>query len=248
VSSLDPGPYFIAATARTGSFLLCDLIAQSNVAGYPQEYALAEDVSTWRDFHRYLTHAEYFFRLREECTTPNGVFGLKLMWPQMQGLLDDLRRYLRVSGGPARERLGAWFGGDMRVLRIARRSRLRQALSLVRAMQTGRWSTSATAGLPASGHYDPDAIEAALGLLRKQESAWSDFLSEWSSVTHWIWYEDLVADPRGTLAGALGWLGQGLHEGFKPEPRLRRQADHLTEEWLMRYLNEPVRSASESWR
>jgi LPS sulfotransferase NodH len=49
-------------------------------------------------------------------------------------------------------------------------------------------------------------------------------------------YEELVEDYRGTVRGLLDGIGIPVPENFAvAEPKMRRQADELSEEWVRLY-------------
>ena len=84
------------------------------------------------------TYDRYLAWALNEGTTPNGVFGAKLMW----GYLGDFAQLLRgidgLAGLPVPELLERVFP-DLRYVRITRRDKVRQAVSLWRAVQTQAW-------------------------------------------------------------------------------------------------------------
>ena len=84
--------YLVAATQRSGSTLLCRALADTGVAGRPEEYFLTGPPEAfppgwtfWEDGIFALPHGEmdregYLELVFRLGTTPNGVFGAKLMW------------------------------------------------------------------------------------------------------------------------------------------------------------------------
>ncbi len=81
--------YIICGTPRSGSTLLCEMLAATGVAGLPNSYFREQDVSHWAgawgvqhphgtddtDFDR-----SYASAMRREASAGTGVFGLRLMW------------------------------------------------------------------------------------------------------------------------------------------------------------------------
>jgi trehalose 2-sulfotransferase len=81
--------YVIAATPRSGSTLLCDLLSATGVAGEPQSYYRREDIEdyvrTWGLSSPDAIGDEAFERayleaVRRAGAGETGVFGLRLMW------------------------------------------------------------------------------------------------------------------------------------------------------------------------
>ena len=78
--------FVIAATPRTGSYLLCDGLDDTGVAGVPTEvfnpsatYDLRKSWSVDTD----ASLEEYLAAARKHGTTSNHVFGFKILWSQI---------------------------------------------------------------------------------------------------------------------------------------------------------------------
>ena len=74
----------------------------------------------------------------EAGTTPNGVFGAKLMWGYFGDFVSLLRNIPAYSGPPLAELLPAVFP-DLTFVRVVRANKVRQAVSLWKAVQTATW-------------------------------------------------------------------------------------------------------------
>jgi LPS sulfotransferase NodH len=230
--------YVIAALPRTGSFRLCELLAETGVAGYPQEYGDINDRATWHEYHGFSHHVAYFHAFFRFCRTPNGVFGAKLMWSQFAALRLDIRSYLRIDGaglGPL-----ASVAGPVSMIFLQREDRLAQAISLYRAMATGAWSSRAAAPL-GQPPYDRGAIRAALDMIEADIARWEQFFSDHHIVPCRLRYEDIATDPLAVLARVLHHLRLPLPAGARPDSALRPQADEQTQLWRERYLLEAGR-------
>lgn len=232
----------ITCTPRSGSFLLCDALAASGIAGIPQEYASPEDVSSWRDFHGFPTHPAYFFAYPDLCRTPNQVCGVKLMWPQFLSWQENARRYLRSSASP--RRLVTGLIGNPRLIRLVRRDVLRQAISWVRARQTGIWSRrrddndramhAATVrdSTPALAHYNASLLRDAIERISRQNHLWDDLAAQWNVPVLVVAYEDMIADYAAAVAAVLHFLALPARNIVDRPPALVRQADATSEEWV----------------
>ncbi|MGB5685603.1 MAG: Stf0 family sulfotransferase, partial [Candidatus Electrothrix sp.] len=71
--------YFICCTPRSGSTLLCEALQNTELAGWPEEYFLEENMSNWKKQWDISTFQEYLGRTLQEGSTTNGVFGAKVM-------------------------------------------------------------------------------------------------------------------------------------------------------------------------
>ena len=197
----------------------------------PAEYGVRVDEATWRTFYGFSSHRAYFDRLIPLHTTPNGVFGLKLMWWQLTGLADDVRDYLGAPRAPL-DAIGE-LSGPVSFIWMRRRDRLRQAVSWVRAMQTGWWSSQQAER--AEPIYDSGAIAAALGRIEQQETCWENMLSSQPTDTLPIYYEDFCRDVTGGLVRILEFIGLEFDLAANPiMPRLQKQADSASQTWVRR--------------
>jgi LPS sulfotransferase NodH len=214
---------------------LCEGLSATGIAGIPQEYAAPEDISIWHDFHGCSTHAEYFFRFPELCKTSNGVFGAKLMWLQYMAWGRDARYYLR--SGMSTPDIIRRMTGRLHVIRLMRRDNLRQAISWVRAQSTGIWSRRQgdpiELGDTRPPKYDVVALRQALLRLKRQNQNWDALLPQLNAPTVTVFYEDLAATYRTTVAEVLDFIGLPWNAEL-PEPKLKPQADEITEEWVER--------------
>jgi LPS sulfotransferase NodH len=230
-----PQNYIIATTPRTGSFLLCEGLNSTGVAGNPHEYAAPEDTRSWRDYHNCTTHAEYFYRFPDLCRSANGVFGAKLMWLQFVAWGQDARRYLHTQA-PALDAFRRAIG-PIRVVRLLRKDRLRQAVSWVRARETGVWSVRRGEPTPAVAtrqpSYDPAELARTLDRIHTQNRNWDDALASADLPVLTIYYEDLVATYSATVSEVIKFIGQPW-QGNLPQPVLVQQSDDITADWIAR--------------
>ena len=163
-------------------------------------------------------HEEHLERVRAWGTTPNGVFGAKVMW----GHVDD----------PA-----SLFPGAQYVW-VRRHDTVRQAISLWRAMQTQAWRDQ---GPHDSGHGQPEyrfsALRYLVDLLDEHDAAWARFFDGRPVLE--LTYEEIAADLPRTLERTLAHLGIERPDDWPPAlPPMRRQADDLSDRWAEAYARD----------
>ncbi len=116
-------------------------------------------------------------------------------------------------------------------VRLSRQDKLAQAISGVKALQTGGWHS----GLPARGepHFDRAAIAAQLDKIATWEEQWDTFFAGAGITPLAFTYEELVADLPGALVRVGEHLGLPIvpEEAARLEPRLLRQADAVNAAW-----------------
>jgi LPS sulfotransferase NodH len=168
--------------------------------------------------------------------------------PHRSSQLDgELRELLDLPDASAPEVLNAAFP-NLHYIWLRRRDRLRQAVSMVRALQTRVWrSTMSPADPSRVPVFDFEAIDVAVRRLTWRERAWQRFFQQHGIRPFTLVYEDLTEDPASLTRQVLRYLGIELPNSFVfPTPQLQKQADELTEEWVRQY-ELLRRSRQEGW-
>jgi LPS sulfotransferase NodH len=169
-------------------------------------------------------------RYLAEGTTPNGVFGAKLMWGYFGDLLERLGT---APDGAAVEALTARFG-VLAWIHVTRGDKVAQAVSLWRAVQTRAWS--AADAPEAHPVYDARGIGHLRDQLVAQDAAWQAWFAAKGIVPHAVEYERFAADHTATLRGVLAHLG--LEVERIPDPPIHRQGDARSDRWVARFNEE----------
>ena len=205
--------YFVCGTPRCGSWFLCGLLAGTAVAGRPHEWF-------WQDTRASLMRAwgvagfdAYVELVLAAGTTPNGVFGAKVMW----GHLPELSPFPQP-----------------RFVWLRRRDRLAQAVSFAKAIQTGHWHGWDPAP-KAEPVFNAGAIEALIHEVDEHECCWADWFGARSVEALELSFEDLLSDPEAQTLRVLDFLGLRLPEGAAIHALTRSQNDGLNADWCARY-------------
>jgi trehalose 2-sulfotransferase len=184
------------------------------------------------------TYDQYLAWALEQGTTANGVFGAKLMW----GYLGDFSQLLRgiegMEGRPLGELLARSFPG-LRYIRISRENKVRQAISLWKAVQTQAWKREA-GEVARSGTQQPVFSFRAINYLVRQltahDASWDAYFLGLGYEPLSISYEELAESTDAVIARVLEHLGIKAPGGRRPAaPRLSVQADEVSEEWVRRF-------------
>jgi trehalose 2-sulfotransferase len=273
--------YLICATPRSGSTLLCEALKGTGVAGVPEEYFEAlrhsglprrpqeyfigsQDRTILRhlgelssgggparsrlwDRHDY---APYLSWAIEQGTTPNGVFGAKLMWGYFGDFVSLLREIPEYRDLPIQEVLPTAFP-DLSYVRVVRANKVRQAVSLWKAVQTATWrqEESGRSDSSAISNADPDAsnghgprlkfhfhaIEHLLDQILAHEACWDAFFEHCRIKPHVVVYEDFVENYEETAIEMLQQVGVDPPEGVRFERRMTRQTDDTNRIWARRF-------------
>jgi LPS sulfotransferase NodH len=176
----------------------------------------------------------------EAGTTPNGVFGAKVMWGYFNGFVTGLRWAV-----PGRQRLSVCelapsVFPNLRYLSVTRRDKVRQAVSLWRALQTWSWSSDQA---PAVGTehlvYSHAAIAHLIRDIEAHEYEWRAYFRECGVEPLTIVYEDFARRYEETVRDILRHLQIPEAEtAVIAAPHKRPQSDDLSREWTDRYRAE----------
>ena len=182
------------------------------------------------------TYDQYLAWALEQGTTPNGVFGAKLMW----GYLGDFAQLLRgiegMAGRPLPELLDRAFPG-LRYIQITRHNKVRQAVSLWKAVQTQAWKREPGEEVERSVEpvFSFRAINYLVRLLTAHDASWDAYFLGLGYVPLKVTYEELAESTDAVIRRVLAYLGIPAPDDLVVEaPRLSVQADEVSEEWVRR--------------
>ena len=174
----------------------------------------------------------------EEGTTPNGVFAAKVMWGYLYDFVGNLREIEVYRDMPVPELLATVFP-DLRYIYVTRRDKVRQAVSLWKAIQNAVWGQQDGASAPQTDRklvFHFEAIDHLLRTNADHEEAWRRYFTENDIQPFHVIYEDLTTSYERTALEILQYLHIDIPERvlFK-ERRMKKQADALSEEWVQAY-------------
>ena len=181
-----------------------------------------------------------FERLVEEAlrkgTTENGVLGTKIMWAYFRDFVRLARRTTAPEVHPC-EVPASVLPNLRRFVWMRRRDTTRQAVSLWKALQTQQWRKDSDEDVVGRGlRFSFAAIDHLKLRIDEHNAAWRAFFEGCGVEPLEVLYEDLVEDYEGTVLRLLEGVGVSIPEDFAvEEPKMRRQADELSEEWVRLY-------------
>jgi LPS sulfotransferase NodH len=229
---------------RSGSWLLAEALQGTNLAGRVREYFAPELEQDWSERWKVSSSSNYKRFLEkaiEAGTTSNGVFGVKIHWYQLEGFLSKLRQLPECKGKETSELMPSVFP-KLRYIWLSRRDKVRQAVSYYKASRTGCWwlidSHAERNSLPPEQApvFDFKAINALRNTILKHEAGWRRFFYSAGVEPLRVYYEELATDQQATVFRVLQYLSIPIPDDFTiPPPRLKKQANLLSEEWVRRY-------------
>ena len=241
--------YVICATPRSGSTLLCDLLTATRAAGHPQSHLRVQDISGWakqwgvaepRASSAPPTHQAFLAAMVLAGTADTAMFGLRLMWPTVY---EATERFNAARGGKMDlpSRLEQEIGATL-FIQLSRDDKVAQAVSLVRAEQTGLWHVHADGSErqrtapPRAPVFDPDRIAQAHRTLSNEKTEWSRFFERHGIAPLRLRYEDLAANPPRVLAETLTALGLDPAHAIGVNARTARMADATGGAWTSKMM------------
>ncbi|HSZ40640.1 MAG TPA: Stf0 family sulfotransferase [Trebonia sp.] len=235
--------YLICATPRTGSSLLCGLLDSAGVAGHPESWFRQQGEGEWAARWGIASpadgsfgYADYFRAAIAAGRTANGVFAARIMWGTMDEVTAHLAPLYPDQAGSAAGLLSAAFG-PTRFVYLRRGDVVAQAVSLLRAEQTGVWTETARERQEpeAAPRFDFGEVRDLVRQIEEHNSAWENWFAAEGIRPYLVRYEELDADPVSITRGVLGYLGLTLPAGREITVRHKRLADELNAQWIEEY-------------
>lgn len=216
--------YVVCTHPRSGSNYLCELLTSTGGMGNPVEYFHEANLQKSGLSSKNPADLEKRFNwVMQNTATDNGVAGVKLFifdLPQLAsaGILKSFSRF--------------------RFVFLQRRDKLSQAISIRKALNTGRLTSAHPASIPPVD-YDYNDIRLRIARTVQAERDWQAFFRTNGIAPVHCLYEDLAAAPQvivDRIAGAIG-----LPSGAPIDPgklRLKVQRDATSRAWQDRFLAE----------
>lgn len=249
--------YVICTSPRSGSTMLCKLLAATKVAGNPGSLFHKPSVDAWLRYYKLEMSA---FASRRETLDAivkaaiargkgeTGVFGLRLQRGSLTFFMEQLG-YWHPDSRTDLERIEAAFGPTLFIY-LNRDDKIDQAISFIRAEQTGIWHRNADGSdlevqdVTRENGYDPDAIRAQVSEFVEFDYAWRSWFENQSIKPLEVSYDALAREPKKALANILYALGADASIADSTPAQTAKIADKTNREWRARFESEVARSAS----
>ncbi|MET0420552.1 MAG: Stf0 family sulfotransferase, partial [Acidimicrobiia bacterium] len=223
--------YLVCATQRSGSTLLCELLKGTAVAGVPDEFFEAlRSTGLPRQPRQYFEAPAvadiaarlapmdpgrpehvgefegWFSYVLQRGTTPNGVFGAKMMWNYFDDFRDRLGELPGLGDLTFTEALDEVFP-HLRIIFVRRRNKVAQAVSLWKAIQTQQWRAESDQELIGEAQYDYRALKHLVDELHRWDARWEDWFHATGREPIRVIYEDFADSRAATVGRVLDDLG-----------------------------------------
>ncbi|MEM6637080.1 MAG: Stf0 family sulfotransferase [Pseudomonadota bacterium] len=244
------GSYMICTSPRSGSTLLCELLAATGSCGRPRSWFHTPSPARWADVlgltgddpTQIPNLRKIFDAARRQGSTGGAIFGLRLQRHSADFLFDTLATLFPEEPSD-KARFQRAFGHCL-FIHLTREDKIDQAVSLVKAEQSGLWhmasdgSEMERSAPHAYPTYDFAQIDACVRSLRDYEAGWLDWFSREGIEPYRITYSALSRDPKGVVAGLLRVLDVDPDAASGLEIGVKKLADGTNRQWKARYLAE----------
>jgi LPS sulfotransferase NodH len=245
--------YIICATPRTGSTLLCDLLTSTRVAGEPDSFFMHDVDPIWAERWGLppsegkgtVNHSSTYLKAAIAAGRgQTGILGLRLMrkdLPDLMTMIDQV--YPSLSSD--KERLQVTFGRVL-CIHLSRQDKLSQAISMVKAEQSGLWhiapdgSELERLAPPKEPKYDFVRIKAKLDELESYDAKWVSWFSEQTIKPLRINYETLSENPDAAILAICEELGVQQPSPGTLVSGVAKLADAVSREWIIRFQADAV--------
>jgi len=167
-------------------------------------------------------------------SSPNGVFGARVMWGTLEEIVTKLGPVYPDLAGADLELLTR-ASDHTRFVYLWRDDTVAQAVSWARAEQTQFWHEGDTALPRYEPRFDFKQVHALVQTINEHNAAWRDWFAAFDVQPHRVRYEALATDPAGVTRGILHFLGLHLPADRVIVSQHRRQADPINDDWIGRY-------------
>ena len=241
--------YIECSNIRSGSTLLCKTLEQLEEYGHPEEYFHPNTVGKLNldnDPHAFLKYCE---SIVQENSTPNGVFGIKLHWYQLQNLLKMARESQHFKKKQDLEILNTLFP-QPKFIYLWRRDVVAQSVSAVIVFQSGQWEKLKLDKSEKLTHHEnvsensrkktikfkPISIYEFEKFLQTQNQAWKNFFQDNQLPHYEVIYEDLVDIFNQEINNILDFLAiDGTKKKCHVEMTTNRQFNQVNQKFIDYY-------------
>ncbi|WP_346895612.1 Stf0 family sulfotransferase [uncultured Roseibium sp.] len=243
--------YIICTSPRSGSTLLCRMLADTGIAGKPASLFYRPSIEDWLT-RMNITPAETATErdslaaiLRaaiDRGTAGTGLFGLRQQRPSFPFLCKKLA-VLYPDEPTDRARLHRAFGPTL-FIHLTRHDKIEQAVSYLKAEQSGLWHAAPDGSelerlAPhRDPSYDRDQIRACVETMTDYDNGWLSWFDQEGISPLRISYKNLSGDPLAILQTILERLGLDPAAADGISPSVKKLADETSREWVARFRAE----------
>lgn len=231
--------------------MLCKLLAATKIAGNPGSHFHEPSLSAWQGYYDLQGN---IFSSDEEAVAAvlaaalevgkdeTAIFDLRLQRDSFAFFTDQLK-LLHPTVASDRERMEAAFG-KIQFIYLKREDHLDQAISRLRAQQTGLWHLKADGSdlermePEHTGGYERQKIDAYVQQSIAPNEEWTRWFAEESIAPFVITYAELSRSPQVALSGVLAHIGLDKSVADTVPVQTKKLADETSLAWRTRFIAE----------
>lgn len=219
-----------------------ETLGNSDVLQLLGDYSRLEDVYGEPTLWDGEGYARYLTTVIDEGTTPNGVFGAKMMWGYFGDFIENIRQIPAYRQMAVPDILATVFP-NLHYVRVTRLDKVRQAVSLWKAIQTWTWRQDELLGTAHSHTHRElvfhfEAIDHLVERITTHDAAWEQYFADSGIRPFTVVYEELAQAYEQTALNILEYLHIPIPEKLVfGERRMKQQANTLSDEWVRRYTD-----------
>lgn len=218
-----------------------ELATIPEVLGHPSLRYDYERLTCWQG----TGYRDYLHQVIRDGSTTNGVFGAKMMWGYFDDFLSFVRQLTEYQHLEEHALLNNAFP-NICYIWVTRQDKLRQAISLWKAIQTQHWRKDTTSHQQQTntiqGSWAPVFHFGAIRYLEQQmiehDRAWQHYFALRHIQPLVVVYEEFTQDIATTIYQTLHYLGIAQSAPLSSVPStMERQSDTQSDEWVERFLH-----------
>lgn len=212
----------IVGTPRAGTQFLCQLLRQTGVCGYPDEFFNPGIAKKYIPGNEHDVIARLLLP-KQFGATPNDVASVKFF----AASFDIISQHANLFD----------FYPTPQFLYISRQDKLAQAISLARARQTGKWTADHADRQPPS--YSSKLIYHCLRKICIDTARFDMYFSRNGITPIRLTYEQIVSNPKHIISMIVSALDVEWNNGLNTiEYSQKIQRDPTSIEWRNRFISE----------
>lgn len=194
-------------------------------------------ISEWGNEHEF--DRSYLSAVLQEGTNGTHVFSMRLMWESVAGLTERLGDLFPDPESDSARFQSAF--GPLHYLYLSRKDKVEQAVSLLKAEQSGLWHVNADGTErerlkpEQTTAYDSVLLSEFVATLKEHDLAWKRWFFEQGIDPVCVTYESLASKPQAVLGNVLSTLGIDPSIARGVEPVTTKLADSESSDWATRF-------------
>ncbi|WP_085907575.1 Stf0 family sulfotransferase [Kiloniella majae] len=241
--------YIICTSPRSGSTLLCKLLTATGKTGNPNSHFHVPEIASWiKDYGILVENYEseqdilmaIFTAAKKRGTSLSDLFGLRLQRGSFLFFMEKMK-VLYPGLSSDLKRIKTAFGNTLFIY-LTRENKLDQAVSFVKAEQTGLWHLAPDGtelerlSEPQPIFYDEIEIKRRFDEFTLFDQEWKLWFEKEGIEPLKVTYDELSVNPKAVLSEILIKLGVGQSMVKGIDVPVAKLADGINQEWTERFL------------